>query len=225
MQTKKFIFVLCPPFQGSTLLINLLDSSEKTTSFTHATWAGEGHWLLRTNGDTNYENNRWDPDYELDMNLVKNCYDKYWNHSKNIYIEKSPPSICRAKMFEDYFSKFGEVYFIISIRDPYASTWHENSDWIECAKYQKHNIETLKNTIVTSYEELCLDIDNIITKIKEKIPELSDIKNQLNKNLITERAEKINDSKIGRIIDKENKNKILKNNIDLMKYFNYKFID
>lgn len=39
-------------------------------------------------------------------------------------------------MFEDYFSTLGDVYFIISIRNP---TNCNANKWIEYATYQKYN--------------------------------------------------------------------------------------
>lgn len=226
MRNKKiFIFILCPPFQGSTLLVNLLDSSKKTASFVGKCWAGEFQSLLKKNGDRKYDKNRWNPDYDLDMNLVKNIFDNYLDNSKNIFVEKSPPTICRAKMFEEYFEQFGDVWFIISIRNPYSSRWHNDCNWIKCANYQRRNIKNLKNTIVTSYEELCTNLNVVINKIQTNIPELNDIKNKRNSKLYGERGKKINSSKIGRMIKKHKKNKLLKNNIRLVNYFNYDFVN
>lgn len=220
---KKYIFVLCPPYQGSTPIINLLDSSNHTSTFVTApTQFGEGQWLLELNGITDYDSNRWNPSYNLDMEQLKYIYDKYWDHSKLIYVEKSPPLICRAKQFEDYFSKFGEVYFIISIRSPYSTDHYTAEEWITFAQYQKKNIETLKNKIITSYEELCTNTNNVIEKITSIIPELSDIQNQSNANIRTERGEKINSNKVDRIIDKNYE--CLKDNIDLLNFFCYKLI-
>ena len=225
---KKYIFILSPPYQGSTILYSLLDSSHYTTSFLEVKniWAGESQWLLKKNGDTNYEKSRWDPNYNLNMNLFNKLFIKYLDPNKKIYVEKSPPTICRAKKYEEYFSKLGEVYFIINIRNPYSVKKKINIEkWISFAKIQKKNIETLNNIIVTSYEEVVNNLDNVIAKIKNKIPELNDITNRYNKNIPGERGEKINKKYINRIIDKESKNKILKQNIDLLNFFFYKIIE
>ena len=84
------------------------------------------------------------PNYKLDMELVDKVFNIYLDSNKEIWVEKSPPAICRAKLFQDYFSKIGDVYFIISIRNPYSSRWHCRTNWIECAKYQKYNLENFK---------------------------------------------------------------------------------
>ena len=114
---KIFIFILCPPFQGSTILYKLISSSPHATSLiNNGNGNGEGQWLLEKDGYKIYKNRRWNKDFTLNMKRVKNCYDKYWNHTKKIYVEKSPPNILRAKQYENYFSKFGKVYFVVSIK-------------------------------------------------------------------------------------------------------------
>jgi len=227
--TKKYIFVLCPPEQGSTIIVNLLSSSSKVSTLINVQQHGESQWFYKNHGDTSYEDNRWDPNYNLDMDIVKNVFDIYLDNEKTFFVEKSPPMICRAEKFQEYFSKIGEVYFIISIRNPYSVNDIFNiDDWVKFAKYQKKNIETLKNTIVTSYEEICLHLDNFILKIKEKIPELDDMKNwdnNLAKNTSFERTKMIHDNKVNRCINKEEKTQVLKNNIELLHYFGYEIIE
>lgn len=216
-----YIFVLCPPYQGSTILTNLINTSPNVSSLLdNQTWPTEVQWLLEKYGDVNYRNNRWDPEYKLDMDLVNNILNKYLDNTKMIFLEKSPPTICRAKLFEEYFSKLGKVYFVLSMRNPY-STRYGAKKWIECAKYQKYNIENLENVIITSYEECCLNTEVVIKKLLDKIPELGNIKNVKLDNDKNEKLGIIHKDKINRVINKEEKNEILKNNIDLLEYFGY----
>lgn len=222
---RTYVFVLCPPYQGSTIIVNLLSSSKNTSTFiTAPTWAGESQWLLKYHGDNKYEENRWDPAYNLNMNLVSQLFDIYLDKEKTIFVEKSPPMICRAKLYEDYFSKLGEVYFIISIRNPYTVSYNA-AEWIKYAEYQRHNIQTLQNTIVTTYEEICLDLDKFIQKITNKIPALGDIHNQSNSNIDDERGGLIHSNKVNRICDKEIKNEILKYHTELLNFFEYTIMD
>ena len=221
---KKYVFILCTPYQGSTILINLLDSSNNTTTFVKApVQFGEGQWLLEKHNILSYELNRWNPNYKLDINKVKEIYDNYWDHSKTVYVEKSPPLICRAKMFEDYFKQFGKVYFIISIRSPYSTNHYSTEEWIKFAEYQKNNIQNLENCIVTSYEELCLSTNKVIEKIINFIPELSDIKNQQNDYIKSERGNPINKNTVDRIINKNYE--CLKNYKELINFFGYEILD
>ncbi len=219
---KIYIFVLCPPLHGSTIITNLLNSSLNVSSFIdfNDTWAGESQWYYKKM-DLNYENNRWDPNYKLDMNMVNRVFNEYLDNNKKIWVEKSPPIICRAKMYEDYFSKLGKVYFIISIRNPYSVN-STASEWIKYSEYQKWNIENLQNTIILNYEEICTNLDNVINKIKNKIPELGDIysKSHISKN--NERFQIIHQDKVNRILNKDDKNILLKDHIELLEFFNYK---
>lgn len=223
---KKYIFVLCPPYQGSTIIINLLNSSNNVSTLLECnTWAGESQWLYKKHGDIEYEKNRWNSDYKLDMKLVDKVFNIYFNKNKEIWVEKSPPTICRAKMFQDYFSKFGEVYFIISIRNPYSTGHYGANEWIKFAQYQKYNLENLNNVISISYEECCNDIKKVISKITNKIPNLGKIINHSHSTFNNERGDLIHSNKVERVIEKEKKNIILKNNIDLLEYFGYNIID
>lgn len=173
---RKYIFVLCPPYQGSTIIVNLLNSSKNVSTFLNCnTWAGESQWLYKTHGDENYKNNKWDPDYKLNMKLVDKVFNIYLDKRKEIWVEKNPPSICRAKMYQDYFSKLGDVYFIISIRNPYSTGHYDTEQWIKYAQYQKFNLENLNNLISISYEECCNNLEKVISKITNKIPELGKI--------------------------------------------------
>jgi hypothetical protein len=220
---KKYIFILCPPNQGSTMIVNLLNSSKNVSTFLDCeTWAAESQWLYKKHGDKYYEENRWNPDYKLDMKLVDKVFNIYLNKNKEIWVDKNPTSICRAKMYQNYFSKLGEVYFIISIRNPY-STNRDANEWIKFAKYQKYNLENLNNTI--SYEECCNNIEKVISKITNKIPELGKIFNNINTKFNNERCNLIHSKKVKRVIAKKQKNKILRKNINLVKYFGYNFID
>jgi hypothetical protein len=223
---KKYIFVLCPPYQGSTIIVNLLNSSKKVSSLLDTKiWAGESQWLLKEHGDKLYETHRWDPNYKLNMDIINNIFNIYLDSEKTFFVEKSPPTICRAKMFEEYFSKIGNVYFIISIRNPYSTQGYSADEWVKFAKYQQNNVKILKNTIITNYEEICLDLDKVINKIQHKIPELDDIYNNNNTNKTNERYKLIHSNKVDRIIDKNEKNKILKNHQELLDFFGYKLIE
>ena len=223
---RKFIFVLCPPFQGSTIIVNLLSSSSNVSTFLDSkTWAGESQSLYKKYGDIEYEDNKWNKNYDINFDILNNIFNEYLDKDKLIWVDKNPPSICRAKKIQDYFEKLGEVYFIISIRNPYSTRYKNCEKWIECAEYQKYNLENLKNVIFTTYEECCNDLNKLKNKIVSKIPELIDIKNIKNDNSENERYQLIHKNKVDRIIDKDNKNIILKNNIDLMNFFGYKFIE
>ena len=222
---RKIIFVLCPPFQGSTIIVNFLSSSSNVSTFIDSkTWNGESQYLYQEYGVVDYIDNRWNENYDINLDILITIFNEHLDKDKLIWVNKDPPSICRAKKIQDYFEKFGEVYFIISIRNPY-SVRTKAEKWIEFAEYQKYNLENLKNVIFTSYEECCSDLNKLKEKFCSKIPELKDIKNIKNDNVKGERYELIHNRKVNRIIDKDEKNIILRKNLDLMNYFGYEFIE
>lgn len=236
---KKYLFILSPPFSGSTLLYKIISTSKNvSTLFGNNNWVGEGQWLLFKEIDEYNENNRWDKNFNLSFEKVKKCYDKYWNLDKKILCDKSPSNICRAIDFQNYFSKFGDVFFIIMIRNPYNCKSLQPYDWIEFAKYQKFNINNLNNKIVIKYEDLILDKDNVKKKIINFIPDILDINmnvgyvNGLSLNLPLDQKyfglknrHKPLLKKYLRIIGKKRKNKILFNHINLLNYFGYDFLE
>ena len=221
-RNKKFIFILCPPYQGSTIIVSLLDSSKNTSSFMNTkAWAGESISLLNNAKDMRLL--AWNNKNKFNMSLIKQQMNQYLDKKKKIYIDKNPSFINQAQLLETYFSKYGKVYFIISIRNPY-STKYSAKNWVKYAKYQKTNIDTLNNTIITSYEMMCNDLPKVISRLKKKFPELSDISNlekTKNKNK-NERYQQINSKKVNRVTDKSEKNKILLKHKNLMDYFGYK---
>lgn len=227
---KKYIFVLCPPYQGSTIITHLINNKNVST-FADITINYESQALYEKYGCVDYKQNKWNPEYNLDMNIVKKIFDEHLDENCNIYLEKSPPNICRAKIFEDYFSQFGDVIFVISIRNPY-STKYGAKKWITHAEQQKFNIENLKNVIVTSYEECCNNTYVLIDKITKGIPELGPIddnaenkKARTSKYDVHDRATQIHNKKVDRIINKEEKNIVLREHVELMKYFGYDIIE
>jgi len=139
-------------------------------------------------------------------------------------VDKCPPTICRAKLYQDYFSKFGKVYFISSIRNPYATQKPINL-WVKYAKMQKYNIENLDNLISTSYEELVLKPEIVLNRIKDNIPFLDDISLNFSNNQTKVQGKTVNTDSLNRVTKKEKKNKLLETELEILNYFNYNFIE
>ena len=177
---KIYLFILSPPFQGSTIIYRILSSSPNiSTLINNKNWAGEGQWLLESNGYKNYIYNRWNEEFKINLDKIKKCYDKFWDYNKLILCDKSPSFLIRANEIEKYFSKFGKVYFIISMRNPYSCDFEKHSmstkNWIKYAQYQKKNIETLQNKLYIPYEEFILNKKNTRNKILNFIPQLKEL--------------------------------------------------
>ena len=113
------------------------------------------------------------PNKKIDWLKIKSIWNNYWDRSKDILLEKSPPNICRAENINDVFNN---SKYICLIRNPYAQIQSNirryNTDisdatekYISYLKYQKNNLEKLSDTLLISYEELA---DNPI-KTKERL--------------------------------------------------------
>jgi hypothetical protein len=178
---NQYLFILSPPFCGSTLLTEILSTS-KNVSCNNNIGLREGQHLPEAH-DLLFTKNRWDPNKEIDWNRIKKIWSKYWDRSKPILLEKSPPNICRANNIDKVFSN---SKYICLIRDPYAQIQSNirryNTDikvaaekYISYLKFQKKNIENLENTLVISYEELADNPSNAKEKISTFLPLLEDI--------------------------------------------------
>jgi len=227
-----YLFVLSPPYQGSTILLKLLSSSPNiSTLLGYKNWAGEGQWLLMRSGKIpNYWKNRWDPNYKLNMRRLSEVYHKYWkkkttsNPNKRIYCEKSPPNICRADRYKRFFEKKGKVYFISLIRDPYCCRYSAR-EWIKYATFQKKNLNEIpaEQHLTLTYEELCDHTIPTIEKILKFKPELESLNPEITIvkgiNKDNQRSQRITNMNRPRNIEK--RTKILKNHLPLLETFKY----
>lgn len=235
----KYLFILCSKYCGSTLM-NQVVSTSKSVSVNNTIITREGQQIPDTK-PIMFQDNRWDPTIEYDWHYIKKIWMKYWDLRKPILLEKSPPNLLRAEKISKVFQP---IYFIIFFRNPYAHCESLMRRWdeldaksaaefaIKCLKFQKRNIETLKNIVVTSYEEFTEDPSKFINSLTSLLPELKDI--NINKeftahNLLNKGKMKItnlNAEKIKLISKSDMKiiNSIFKNDEDLLNYFNYKII-
>lgn len=111
-----FLFIITPPYSGSTALCQLLNSSHRTMILQPQ---GEGQWML----PGLCEDDRWDPKKEVDYSSVKAVWVSKYQAIKrltqniDVVIEKSPPNIMRMGKLAAQFEKHS---FIANNRDPYA---------------------------------------------------------------------------------------------------------
>ena len=239
--SKKYLFILCPPFQGSTLIYRLMDTSPSVSTFLgKAPHMGEGQCFI-ANTDKLYSENRWNKDYEINFQLTEKHFNRNWDMSKPVLCDKSPPNIIRADKIYDYFSKRGEVYFIIQIRDPYTTNYGSGHFggkntlnvtpkeisyklWDRFAQMQKDTYEKYKdNSILITYEELCDDIHVVSNKILNKMPFIGSLGPEIIINSPGNgRLGKL--KKVTSIKDGESKTEYFNDNNELLNYFNYKII-
>ena len=138
---------------------------------------------------------------------------------------------------------FKPISFICIIRNPYAQCegiirrTGESAEFaakfaLKCLQYQKSNIETEKNLLFFTYEELCENRKQVVKTIISFIPELKDIKSEQKftahnfktkdgmeiTNLNTEKISKLTKEQLNEI------NNHFKKEEELLKYFNYTII-
>tara|TARA_B100000767_G_C19671513_1_gene495480 strand:+ start:255 stop:1064 length:810 start_codon:yes stop_codon:yes gene_type:complete len=232
------VFILSPPFCGSTLL-NEIISSSKNVSCNNNIGLREGQHLPIAK-DILFTKDRWNDKKEINWKLIHNIWNKYWDRSKDIFLEKSPPNICRAKQIE---KEFPNAKFICLVRNPYAqiegkirrhgTTAKVAAELsIQYLKYQKQNIESLKNVLLVKYEILTEDTENEKKSIITFLPELSGINTELEFNAHNLRAEKnmkitnLNSEKISKLSkgDLTIIKSVFKNEETILNYFNYQII-
>ena len=236
--TNQHLFILSPPFCGSTLLNEILSSS-RNVSCNNNIGLREGQQLPIVK-DILFTKERWNPEKDINWQVIHSIWNKYWDRSKAIFLEKSPPNICRAKKIE---KEFHNAKFICLTRNPYAQAEgkmrRHNTPAKEAAilsiqylKYQKENIEQLKNTLLISYEELAENPTKTKNSIIAFVPELCDMNIDLKFKAHNLRAEKnmtitnLNPEKIANIKadDLTIINTIFKKEKKLLNYFNYQII-
>ena len=235
---NQHLFILSPPFSGSTLLSEIISSSNKV-SCNNNIGLREGQHLPFAK-DILFTKDRWDNTKQINWKLIHDIWSKYWDKSKDIFLEKSPPNICRALQIEN---EFPNSKFICLVRNPYAQIEGEMRRYgtlakeaaelsIKYLKYQKKNIEKLKYSYIIRYEELTNETTVSKNNIISFLPELNDIDININISAHNLRAEKkmaitnLNPEKIAKIkpIDLLIINSIFKKEELLLKYFNYQII-
>ena len=235
----KYLFILSPPFCGSTLLNEIISTSKKV-SCNNNIGTREGQTLPRGK-DIMFTKERWNPNLELPWEHIKKIWKKYWNLSKPILLEKSVPNILRVKEIKNTFLP---VSFICMVRDPYAqcegimrrnnvSAEEAAKFSIHCLMYQKNNIENEKKLLFFTYEDLCDNTEKIIERIQNLLPELNDINIKKNfsahnfKGKRKMRITNLNNEKIKKLTieDITSINHVFSKNKNLLEYFNYSIIN
>src|SRR5690606_35502836 len=102
---------------------------------------------------------------------------RYWDKSKPVLIEKSPPNLIRTRFLQELFPK---AYFITIIRHPIAVSyatkkWSKTSmdrlikHWICAHTIYLEDRSNLSNEIFFSYEHMIHSPENVIRSIEKFI--------------------------------------------------------
>ena len=181
----KFLFILTPPYCGSTLLNQILSTSDNLSCNNHL-GVREGQ-LLPEVKDIMFYNKGWHTDVSYPWEIIKKVWMQYWDQRKYILMDKSNTNIMRVTELKKVFDN---IVFLAMVRNPYAqvegiirrndsTTEYAAAFALKCLRYQKKNKENEPNILLLSYEDLCDNKDESVEKIKEFIPELGTINSNL----------------------------------------------
>jgi hypothetical protein len=183
---------------------------------------------------------RWDPARKIPWADVKASWEKHWDLSKPVLVEKSPPNLCRAFEIEKHFP---ECYFVIMTRDPYASceawfrrnlagNWNKRQwvrFWIFVAQCQKANRDGLKRRLFLTYEELTEHPKRSEDRLLAFVPELErlDTGKTFSIHGRSSRLKNLNDSLRTRLMSGEIRliNEELAGNPELLSFFDYRLME
>lgn len=112
-----FLFIVTPPFSGSTALAELLHSSPAVGFLQER---AEGQWLV----PGLCADARWDPALPVDYAAVQAVWLQRWQQLRQVQpqlqviVEKSPPNMVRL---EQLLALFSSTSLLANNRDPYAN--------------------------------------------------------------------------------------------------------
>jgi len=233
---NRFLFVLCPPFSGSTVLTRILMSSPNVSVNNHLS-NNEGQFLPELSDIM--RKSIWNVDAKYPWPTIKKVWQLYWDKTKPILLEKSPPNLIRALEIEEHFEN---AFFLISIRNPYAfcegvirRKVHDPITaakfWLKCAVKQRQNHSELSQSFLITYEDLVDHPSDTCKKIIARLPDLSSLDYQsifkvhnvenrdcYLQNFNTTKIKNLSPSQIQSI------NSVLAGEENLLNYFGYKLI-
>ena len=100
-------------------------------------------------------------------------WSEYWNLSKPILIEKSPPNLVRTRFLQELFPN---SYFIVVLRHPVAVSyatkkWSKTSEnslikhWLVCHEKFERDRQALKRCLVLNYEDFTEQPENVLNNV------------------------------------------------------------
>ena len=175
----RYLFVLCPPYSGSTLLWKLLATSPNVSAL-----PSEGQFLPEL--ELIMRDRPWRDELSLPWPHIKSVWLSYWDTSKPILLEKSPPHLIRARQIANHFQP---VSFIVMARNPYAlcEGLIRRNQWtareaaehaLRCLLAQQENLQQFPDSLKITYESLTRNPVAESQRIIGFLPELESLDSQ-----------------------------------------------
>jgi len=173
---SSYLFVLCPPYSGSTVLWKLLSTSANVSAL-----PDEGQFLPELREIMRAR--PWDAGYALPWPDIKRVWESYWDLEQPVLLEKSPPNLIRT---QEILAHFRPASFIIMVRNPYAQSEGlvRRNHWtirkaanfsLMCLRRQRENARALQNATVLTYEALVRDPAAACAQLTAFIPALGEL--------------------------------------------------
>lgn len=229
---NSYIFILCPPYSGSTVLWKLV-----STSSTVSALPCEGQFL--TGVEEVMRKDPWNSDIKLPWKNIKKIWDDHWNQDKLFFVEKSPPNLIHT---DEIVKHFSPVYFLLMVRNPYAHCEGliRRNKWdarraaeftVRCLRQQAQNADTLNTTLCLTYEELVENPETISQRIQSFIPQIGELKydqrvkvhsidGSIERGIVDLNKTKIQNLSINNL---RQINNVLKSNSDVMDFWGYEY--
>ncbi|MFK7831541.1 MAG: sulfotransferase [Congregibacter sp.] len=174
--SSKYLFILSPPYSGSTVLWQVLQTSSSVSAL-----PDEGQKLPELAQMMRRE--PWNPATPFDWPLIYQTWRRYWDLSRPILLEKSPPHLCRYAALDACFKP---ANYLLLLRDPIATceALHRRNSlsytsaarrWLDWLRLHIQSREHLANTLIVYYEDMTDDPTGTFTAIADWMPELADV--------------------------------------------------
>lgn len=184
---QSYIFISGLHRSGTTFLAELISKNENVSSFKNTGFPmDEGQFVqnLISTDERLIASGRFafNPDTHLTeespllakREVLINDWNKYWDQSKQFFLEKSPPNLVRTRFLQEVFPN---SKFITIIRHPIAVSYATKKwtndfflekllkHWIIAHKIYMEDRKYLKNELCISYEDFEESIDQTLSKI------------------------------------------------------------
>lgn len=185
------LFLIVPPFHGSTALEGLLSSSKSLSTMC----GGERH-VPRCEGQTILaraelltSKNRWQENIPTNWIDALKEYEKYWDNEKRVLMDKSPPNVVKVKHIAQQLRAASyEPVFIFMTRSPcfMSVSFHSKDKWGEgeTADYEfltimmenyQYLIENRFPVMHIRYEDMLQNPEATAKRITEWMPCLGEL--------------------------------------------------
>ena len=173
---RKYLFILSPPYSGSTVLWRLLQTSAAVSAL-----PDEGQKLPELRAMM--RDDPWNPDRVFDWERIGDVWHRHWDPARPVFLEKSPPHLCRPRALLQHFQP---AWFLLLLREPLAlcEAMNRRNGWdfdyaarrcVEWLQLYQAARAVLPRTLTVSYEELVTDPEGTRRRLGTWMPELADI--------------------------------------------------